>query len=366
MECAKLKEENIVRLRYAESVFTLRSDLVQDDDTPVLCVIIVGESATRRQLGIYGNTPDTTPFFTGLKQNYPDNFFIFPEAFAVNVYTKDVLPEIFSNSSHMHRLKFAEKISIFDLCRAADIYAGVLSNQNDSVGQWYYFHQQGDTVFTGKLTKQLTVLDFTTPPDEVLLPLIEDRLQRLDFNKKNLLIIHLFGSHVTYSNRVPNGFIFPIAKKQYLSDSEYHYARSIYYTDWILSQIFTMVERRSTVPYVILYLSDHGEDPTGKVYRSEGLSALSAEIFEIPCTVFLSDQYIDIYPDKYEALRQNFRNFFCNEFIFDSIIGLLNLRNLPQGVYHPEMDIFSNDYEASKNRARIVNDRYSLIDVLGK
>ena len=46
--------------------------------------------------------------------------------------------------------------------------------------------------------------------------------------------------------------------------------------------------------------------------------------------------------------------------------GLFNFRNLPSSVYSPGRNVFSRDYEASKDRARVVDDRYPLVDILGK
>ncbi len=67
-----------------------------------------------------------------------------------------------------------------------------------------------------------------------------------------------------------------------------------------------MVKKRCPGPFAILYFSDHGEDPTGKIQRSTSRQALKPEIFKIPFTVFLSDKYIKTYPEKTDALKNAF------------------------------------------------------------
>lgn len=162
--------------------------------------------------------------------------------------------------------------------------------------------------------------------DEDVLTLLKQQLSEYQSGKK-FLILHLGGgSHgPIYSYRYPESFqIFkPLCEdadviNQCTREELYNaYDNSILYVDFVLNEIITELED-SKLPYVMIYLSDHGESllEGGKIFHGmpPGI-ALPPEQADVPLLVKSS---IPIQIKQWPAYEQ--------PDVFDTVLNLLSIK----------------------------------------
>lgn len=243
-------------------------------------VIVIGESATREHLSLYGYEKQTNPQLEKIK----NDLYIFDNVTSATCHTSAVLKELLTFDG----LQNGDIVSFF---KAAGFKTFWLSNQlsNDEYGDIVtiignqadvsYFISNRDTKFTGGEIF-----------DGLLLPHFNGALN--DKSPKKVIFIHLYGSHIAYKNRYPKEFaIF----KDYRSDAKQcicEYDNSILYTDYLLREFISLLKQKNEHSY-LLYFSDHGEDVSEDPNCIFCHSAAFAKpaMFTIPFLVWLSDKY---------------------------------------------------------------------------
>ncbi len=334
------------------------------DEPPVTCILVIGESATSHAMNCYGFPVKNTPFFSGkLKNNSrKGDFILLEKCFALDNLTTAVLHQMLSNSDYTNLLPPRKSILIFDICNFLNINSFMITNQaaaGTSISNLTEGAQHTVYAFEKRL-KNTVLLDWTTPPDEIILPHFTQLLSQLNQNQNNLIILHLFGSHFPYKNRLPANYISSFGREIY-STTEYHYFQTIEYTDRLLQEICKTTEKKLIQPYVICYVSDHGEDPTGKTGRGQrNIQDNIPAFFAVPCIFFLSEKYSSLYPDKMKFLKENRNKIFLNEHIFDTLLGIFNISVNDSYISHETKNIFSKKYEQNLSRVKILNYKFPL------
>lgn len=213
---------------------------------PKLLVLVIGESMRADHLAIYGHDKPTTP---NLKAR-GNSLAIYENAYSAGTSTWNSLPKMLTWESEVS----GSNLSLVKLAQAAGYKVHWLSNQRP-------FETWGISVT--KLSVEADIKTFISRDgknqhlDEDLLPYFDDTLQNLPPQNKNLIIVHLYGSHLTFSDRYPARFD-QFKENDYSSENallQAHYDNSILYTDYILSELIAKLE-----PYNadLLYFSDHG------------------------------------------------------------------------------------------------------------
>ena len=165
------------------------------------------------------------------------------------------------------------------------------------------------------------------------------------------------GSHVNYKNRYPSSFNYfndyPLdysnyglfsSKEPKLISTVNHYDNSVRYNDFILDEIIKSV-RDANCTSSVTYMSDHGED----VLRSRGHnnSVFTYDMIDIPLLFWLSNHYQRKYPEKCVELKKNADEFFSNEFLFDTLVGLYNFS---YSEHNSKYDLSSKSYNVHPSK----------------
>jgi lipid A ethanolaminephosphotransferase len=163
--------------------------------------------------------------------------------------------------------------------------------------------------------------------DEDVIPLLENSVDRYRSGKR-LMVLHLGGgSHgPTYSDRHPPEFnVFKPTcddadvANQCTAEQVYNsYDNTILYVDFVLGGIIKTLERRK-VPYVFIYLSDHGESLLEEGRMFHGMPpgvTLPREQADIPLLVKAS---IPISIEKRDAYSQ--------PDVYDTVLDLLSVQS---------------------------------------
>ena len=350
-----------------ERIKEVSVDSSRGADTKETYVIVIGESASRHHMGLYGYSRMTDPHMAALHSQ--ESLVAFDNVNAINTGT---------TRSLMHALSFKDqfapfsafRFSIVDVFNAAKFKTYWLSNnavllyhdtilqslsrnaavrkftetRNADVTSLINTKEKVGAVSRDRSTKTEEILTF----DGSLLPWIEDALNSKE-NKK-IIFVHLKGSHIFYWYRFPNIFekfngrdgISP--KSFALDDDEVKlindYDNSIYYTDYILNELVKKLQSTEGESW-LLYFSDHAEDVYDfrrKAWRSENQP--NRYMLDVPFMVWFSDNYKKIRDTR------KMKAYTDRPFDLDSLIyAIMDLANLKTELLDPLRSIFSDKYK---------------------
>ena len=263
-------------------------------DSPVLGVIVIGESATRNHMSLYGYQRETTPRLDAIR----DELIVFSNLTANVLETRVALRYLFTDATLPNKGKV--NITLSKLCKKTNASSVLISNQ----GHWGGFDSVEDLIFYF-CDKKIYCSELGLPPpvydNAIVLPL-KNCMEIFSTCERSVYFLHLYGSHSPFDCRCPEAErIFEDDLCDKLSSSvptghrrrKYNqYDNSIGFTDKILGEIIDDV-RKYRKPSFVLYLSDHGESPSAEGWRV----ATDKDCWDIPLVIWLSPEYFSSYPD---------------------------------------------------------------------
>lgn len=221
----------------------------EEKDTPRTIMMIVGESAYKGNMSLYGYSEPTTPFLDSLKNNTTDTILNYYEGIAGANITRNALRLMMSFATPHQMDLFYKNKSLIDMAEDAGYETVWISNQgHSSLEETYigYLSSSTDTAYFHTET-------FFKSNDLELLPAFKELLQP---DKKQFIVLHLVGSHADYKDRYDE----IDAKAINSANKDYQdYDRSIHHTDRFLREVYKIVEPKDD--FLIYYTSDHGEEP---------------------------------------------------------------------------------------------------------
>ena len=256
-------------------------------------VVVLGESASRDHLSLYGYPLKTTPHLDSMQED----LYIFSDAVASSAFTADNLPRLLTFMTDEPGAKeWYEYPSLLQIFRHMGYRTYWLSNQEYS-GQWSNLSSilsaDADVLrYVGGMDSED---HFLYRFDDALMPEWSKAIAAND--SLQLVFLHLMGSHFQYDRR------FPVSRHHFSAEDvmekmprkwlDYDkagiiadYDNSILYSDSILSLLITDVEEQRQ-PTVLIYLSDHGED----VYDDRDYRGRDNKFTEVPFLIYPNDAY---------------------------------------------------------------------------
>ena len=232
-------------------------------------VVVIGESARRQSMSLYGHPQPDTPVANAQRQN----MLLFNDAIAAAPITVLAVPMSLSIASPAR----------FELHDYADNIIGLAGE----AGYRTYWLSAQDAY--GNYSNAVTAIALNAQEkawisgdhDFSLLPHLDKALQQPG---RKVIFLHLMGSHSSACERFPSGAA--VLHEQGAYDS--CYVNSIRYTDSLLGEIFARLkDRRASV----LYYSDHGQERTpdnGGTYYHGG-EYPSQEAYRVPQFIWYSN-----------------------------------------------------------------------------
>ncbi|WP_299112989.1 phosphoethanolamine transferase [uncultured Winogradskyella sp.] len=256
----------------------LKTELVTDND---VVVVVIGESASRKHMEIYGYSRNTNPNLKALS----DSLVVYNNVISSHAYTTGSIKDIFTLSNYetpnaantlINYVKSAGfRVVWLSNHRAVGVHDNLVSRLASS---------SDETLF-------LNYNDFrkNTLHDEVLLPKIKNKLSE---KGKKVIFVHLVGSHYAYNKRYPDSFIkFSSAEENKKDEIIDTYDNSILYTDFILSEIIDSVKNINQKS-AVLYFSDHGEEVYDVAnYFGHFEDKPTSSMYEVPFFVYMSPTF---------------------------------------------------------------------------
>ena len=297
--------------------------------TPVLAVVMIGESDNRHKHALYGYGKNTEPAMS--KYVNDPGFIRFSDALSPTASTQHSLYFMFS-SALIKDQDTPAKFGINELLQQAGAKVHFLSNQR-AHGAWcsmaaLIFSQADELSFYTDGT-------VNTYDRLALLPHVHERLDKFcaGIQQPTALFAHLMGSHYEQVYRVDPQWKKDNAKLLNGMDA---YDQSVTYTDSILGEV-TAKLAASEVPAFMIYLPDHSETvPTNRSAKTP-----EAIYYEIPCYIYCNAAYRKAFPEILTALRAIADKPIQTDI---AIFLIARLMNMPANIIPAKNDILTKDF----------------------
>ena len=278
-------------------------------------IILIGESARKNNLSLYGYKRETTPFANREKKN----MLLYKNAHSPAAITNLAVPIILSNIDINN---YSNNIT--------NLSDNVLNVANQLGYETYWFSTQGYANGITAIASFAKNKKWLNGFDSVLIPELKTALKKTI--KKKLIVLHINGSHPYSCDKYPQNEAF------WKGGIDECYDNSIRYTDKIMGQIFQ--ELRNT-PSVIIYLSDHGQIKIdGKYIHGD-----YREAQQVPYFIWYSDKINSDKKGK-EIVETT-----ATTTLYANVLNLMGVKN-PKTINNSEkflkLDLRSIDYKDLK------------------
>ena len=279
---------------------------------PSTFIMVIGESESRDYMSAFTNYPvETTPWLSSKKNH--KNFILYPNAYSCEANTVRSLERALTEFNQYNDKQFYSSCSIIDIAHKAGYTTYWYSNQGHLGSADTPVTLVANTAGVSKWTKQnLNQVQY----DETLL----EYLDEVDPTKNNFVVIHLKGNHFNFINRYPQSFAKFSKPGKY--DLIPNYIDSVRYTDYILQKIWEYGTEKLNLQ-AMLYFSDHATIPDKR--RAPDFGGFAT--VRIPMFSYFSDEYIEKYSKTYETLRNNEKQYFTNDLIYNLMCGIFNIKS---------------------------------------
>jgi len=310
--------------------------------------MIIGESADRDHMSVYGYQRKTTPLLEDMK----DELFLFDDVIAPFVNSIPNMKALLTFENYDMRDGLPSKATMIHYLKKANYKTYWVSNKKP-IGLF-------DTLAT-IMANNCDMTSFIrfeknnckNGHDEILLDPIKKILEE-DTDKK-YIFVHLMGQHVPFKMRYPESFnvfkdkVDGKTEKQSKTINQYHNATV--YNDYIIKTIIEMA--RQTGHYSsLLYTSDHGQN----VYDYGDFTGHSLNGgLEIPFILWLSDSYRQVRPNRTKLLNEYVNRKYMADDTVHTVFDILGAKFKSQD---QSRSIFSPDFIDRKRMIRSYN--YSM------
>ncbi|MEJ9963688.1 phosphoethanolamine transferase [Escherichia albertii] len=266
-----------------------------DIDLPVLTikdtnidtyVIIIGESARRSNMGLYGFEQNTTP----VQNSIAPQALIFDHAISPAAATVTSIPMILSKAT-------TESFT------AADLSNNIVAVANKGGFNTTWLSTQN---VVGKHNNYITLIGTTSNQSQWMTGKYDDALllyldEALKQKGKKLIMLHISGSHEIACTRYPEWADKINTGNKY----EDCYNNSILFTDYIIGEVIKRLQGRKSS---LLYFSDHGleKNPDIPSLYMHGADTPSKEAYDVPQFIWYSSESLNGQPRKLGHIRENY------------------------------------------------------------
>lgn len=299
-------------------------------------ILVIGESQNKHHMSAYGYDRKTTPWLDSMVNK--QGTVLFTKARSCHIGTMRSLSYALTAKNQYNDMNLEDAVTLAEAAKGAGFYTVWMSNQIK-----YSVHDTPTTVIASETDKQVWVnhhLGETTKID-VFDGALVNEISKLEHRDRMLIIVHLMGNHIRYSDRYPLEF----AKFSGRGGEVDAYDNSMLYNDYVMQQLYETVKKWPDFAG-IFYTSDHGEDPDAGL--SHNLSHFTWPMTQIPIYMIFSDSYREEHAEQYGVLKNAQDKPFTNDLLFNAIISSMGI-DYPE-LYEAVNDISSEQYDANPDR----------------
>ena len=319
--------------------FSHHASSTRHDSVPEVYVLVIGETSRASDWQLNGYSRPTNP-----RLSRRDDVVFFGKTLSESNTTHKSVPVMMS---HLSADEFGDSIyrcrGVIDAFNEAGYHTAWASNQQ----------RNGALIdFFGSSARKCTFLCDSGHGhhDTDLCPILSDALEEHP-TEKIFAVLHTYGSHFNYADRVPAWFDAPFGRSNSTEATASNrqalinaYDNTVAYTDAVLDSLISILEA-SGRPTALLYTADHGEDIFDDC-RNRFLHASpppTAEQLNVPMLVWMSEPYMTAHPEKAAACRANRdRNISSSRSVFHT---LLSLAGITAATYNPKEAVCEKKYQ---------------------
>jgi len=266
-------------------------------------ILVLGESLRADHLQINGYKRKTTPELVKIK-----GLINFQVQGRFNT-TSPALTALLSHRNFEDFVDIPEEKSLIDIFRRIGFHTSWFSAQSSKEfgnGMLNVMAMEADEYFFRDRLK--TVANNEKIYDEALLPFLREELRQ---ERRSLVVLHGFGSHIRYTDRYPSKFakFLPECEKSPSSCEVQSlinaYDNSILYTDFFLKEVINSIKNEEAVMF---YISDHGNflGEEGQ-FANGNRSKAPQNVHIVPMLIFPSKELLGLagYKQKFQQAQIN-------------------------------------------------------------
>lgn len=302
------------------------------DVNDLYIVFVIGESARRDHMGIYGYDRDNTPNLDKEKN------LAALQGYSCDTSTKLSLRCMFVREGGASEApeRTLKEMNVFSVLKKQGFSSALFSMQSEA---WFYNKTQAD-YYALRETIQSEKRNVGKPIDDMaLVSELKDSVERHP-EGKHLVILHTKGSHYLYTERYPREWARYKPECQGIDDKcstqemVNSYDNSLLYTDHVLKSVYDQLRNRNAI---VFYASDHGESISENMHfhgTPRNIAPMAQRT--IPIMVWASDKFLQK-PDHAAAFAelkqlQKAKTPVFHEKLFDSILGCAGFTSPDGGI----------------------------------
>lgn len=326
---------NLARYQTSQWALSRQAEPLPDarfaSDEKTVVILVIGESARRRNFSMYGYARATNPVLSA------SGAVALANTEACATYTTEALLCILSHDDPSLRLAGATELLPSYLQRHGIDVIWRSNNWGEpplKVGT-YERARDLERSCTGTMCSH----------DDLLLSGLAQRI-RSSPARKVFVVLHQSGSHgPAYNTKVPPSFehFKPVCDSVDLSRCTPQsllnaYDNTILYTDHVLGRAIDLLKDMDGMSATLLYISDHGESLGEQgLYLHGTPMALAPDVQkEVPFVVWMSDDFQRRHRTGAATLARGAAHFQGQ--VFHSVMGAFDMRS---SIYQPQLDIYA-------------------------
>lgn len=313
-------------MNYPETSKDFRFNSVKEwsSDRREVYVMVIGEASRAMSWSMYGYERHTNP---RLEQR-ADNMSVFKDLITQSNTTHKSVPILLSPSSAEDFENIYHRKSVVDMFSEAGFKTVFISNQPANRSLTDFFAQEADTLIN--ITPQ-DLFGAAEKYDFEAVPVLRGLIEQSDDNL--FVVIHTYGSHATHHKRYPREFaeFVPDQPTQVKASTQHEvinaYDNTILYTDYVLDGLIGTLDDFDICASLV-YCSDHGEDLLDD-YRHRFLHASPTTTYyqlHVPAFGWYSDEYIEVFPERFKAAQANEKAAATTSSIFHTIGEIADIK----------------------------------------
>lgn len=318
-------------------------------------VLVIGETSRADNWQLLGYDRETNPSLSSIQR-----LVAFPRAMTQSNTTHKSVPMLLSDLTADDFDSIAYRKSVITAFNEAGFHTSFFSNQRRNGSYIDFFGLEADTaVFLKDDGKEHFDAD--------LVHLMRRQLRDSAY-RKQLIVLHTYGSHFNYRDRYGDGFSHFVP--DHVVDANFSHREellnafdnTIRYIDNYLAEVMEALEAEGGCGAVI-YASDHGEDIFDDDRRRflHASPTPTATQLHVPMLVWVSGRYNELYPEKLRALEGN-RDVFLSPSVC-VFHTLSDIASIDFDRYKPACSLASTDYRSpGKYYLTDRNEKVGLMD----
>ena len=311
-------------------------------------ILVIGETARKQSMSIYGYSKETTPELENAINSNPKKSAIF-NATSSGISTLISVPLMISTANVENYNELNTTPTLIHVFNSLKYSTTLISNQettgrnNDTITLMMR-QIKNHFYISGNAVKRKYDIELIKPLEKIINKPVD----------KKFIIVHLMGSHYKYEQRYPQEFAI------FDNDRIGTYDDSIRYTDFVLGKIINVIEK-SNKPIAMIYTSDHGENlnDNGDGNYLHAVKEMTKYEIEVPFFIIFNDKFYHLKTKKVERLISRRGYSVSHDNISHTLLGLAGVYD--SNVYRSDYDLSSEEFKLYDRKA--INRRLEIVDV---